>query len=184
MNFHGERRSNATHASTTDPQARLYRKGPGREAKLCYQGHVLMENRHGLAVDGCLTLANGYGERAAALEMVGPRATTHRVTLAADKAYDSRDFVGALRLLQVTPHVAQNTSNRASAIDGRTTRHVGYEVSQQKRKRIEEIFGWLKTIGLMRQTRHRGRRRVGWMFVFSLAVYNLVRIRNLAEQAA
>jgi len=184
VNFHGERRSNATHACTTDPQARLYRKGPGREAKLCYQGHVLMENRHGLAVDGCLTLANGYGERAAALEMVGPRATTHRVTLAADKAYDSRDFVGALRLLQVTPHVAQNTSNRASAIDGRTTRHVGYEVSQQKRKRIEEIFGWLKTIGLMRQTRHRGRRRVGWMFVFSLAVYNLVRIRNLAEQAA
>jgi transposase len=184
VNFHGERRSNATHASTTDLQARLYRKGPGREAKLCYQGHVLMENRHGLAVDGCLTLANGYGERAAALEMVGPRATTHRVTLAADKAYDSRDFVGALRLLQVTPHVAQNTSNRSSAIDERTTRHVGYEVSQQKRKRIEEIFGWLKTIGLMRQTRHRGRRRVGWMFVFSLAVYNLVRIRNIAEQAA
>lgn len=183
VNFHGERRRNATHASTTDPQARLYRKGPGREAKLCYQGHVLMENRHGLAVDGCLTTATGYGERAAALAMIGAVAATRRVTLGADKGYDSRDFVGALRLLQVTPHVAQHTANRSSAIDHRTTRHAGYEVSQQKRKRIEEIFGWLKTIGLMRQTRHRGRRRVGWMFVFSLAVYNLVRIRNLAEQA-
>src|SRR5213595_2287410 len=179
VNFHGERRSNATHASTTDPHALLYRKGDRREATLCYQGHVLMENRHGLAVDGCLTAANGYGERAAALEMVGPVAASRRITLAADKAYDTRDFVGALRLLQVTPHVAQNTSNRSSAIDRRTTRHAGYEVSQEKRKRIEEIFGWLKTIGLMRQTRYRGRRRVGWMFVFSLAVYNLVRIRNL-----
>src|SRR5215813_6227869 len=181
VNFHGERRSNATHASTTDPQARLYRRSDGREAKLCYQGHVLMENRHGLAVDGCLTAANGFGERAAALEMVGPRAERRRVTLGADKAYDTRDFVEAVRLLRVTPHVAQNTSKRASAIDRRTTRHPGYEVSQQKRRRIEEIFGWLKTIGLLRQTRHRGRRRVGWMFVFSLAVYNLVRIRNLAE---
>src|SRR5258705_425665 len=184
VNFHGERRSNATHVSTTDPQARLYRKGAGREAKLCYQGHVLMENRSGLAVDGRLTAANGYGERAAALEMVGPLAETRRVTLGADKAYDSGDFVETLRLLQVTPHVAQNTSHRSSAIDARTTRHAGYEVSQQKRKRNEEIFGWLKTIGLLRQTRHRGRRRVGWMFVFSLAVYNLVRIRNLTEQAA
>jgi len=184
VNFHGERRRNATHASTTDPQALLYRKGDRREAKLCYQGHVLMENRHGLAVDGRLTAANGYGERAAALEMIGPWAESRRVTLGADKAYDTRDFVEALRLLEVTPPVAQNTSNRSSAIDERTTRHAGYEVSQQKRKRIEEIFGWLKTIGLMRQTRHRGRRRVGWMFVFSLAVYNLVRIRNLMAQAA
>jgi transposase len=183
VNFHGERRSNATHASTTDSQALLYRKG-GREAKLCYQGHVLMENRHGLAVDGQLTAADGYGERAAALEMIGPVAEHRRVTLGADKAYDIREFVAALRLLQVTPHLAQNTTNRASAIDCRTTRHPGYEVSQQKRKRIEEIFGWLKTIGLLRQTRHRGRRRVGWMFVFSLAVYNLVRIRNLTEQPA
>src|SRR5678816_4110695 len=131
VNFHGERRSNATHASTTDPQALLYRKGAGREAKLCYQGHVLMENRHGLAVDGCLTAANGYGERAAALEMIGPWAESRRVTVGADKAYDTRDFVEALRLLQVTPHVAQNTSNRSSAIDERTTRHAGYEVSQQ-----------------------------------------------------
>src|SRR5258705_12186837 len=115
--------------------------------------------------------------------MVGPVAETRRVTLGADKAYDSGDFVETLRMLQVTPHVAQNTSNRSSAIDGRTTRHAGYEVSQQKRKRIEEIFGWLKTIGLMRQTRHRSRRRVGWMFVFSFAVYDLVRSRHLAEQA-
>ena len=185
MNFHGERRSNATHASTTDPQARLYRKGRGREAKLCYQGHVLMENRHGLAVDGCLTrgqrLRRTRGRardgRAVGGDAPGaPWAPTKPTTVATSST--------ALRVLQVTPHVAQNTSNRSSAIDGRTTRHAGYEVSQQKRKRIEEIFGWLKTIGLLRQTRHRGRRRVGWMFVFSLAVYNLVRIRNLAEQAA
>jgi transposase len=184
VDFHGERRSNETHASTTDPDARLFRKGHGQEAKLYYQGHVLMENRHGLAVEGCVTAASGYGERAAALEMIGGRAPAERVTLGADKAYDTRDFVGAVRLLQVTPHVAQNTSGRSSAIDGRTTRHDGYAVSQQKRKRIEEIFGWLKTIGLLRKTRHRGRARVGWMFVFGLAVYNLVRLRNLAEHAA
>src|SRR5437899_9707822 len=181
VDFHGERRRNVTHRSTTDPDARLFRKAKGHEAKLVYQGHVLMENRHGLAVEGCVTRASGYGERAAPLEMLGHRATPGRITVGADKGYETRDFVEALRLLQVTPHVAQNTSNRSSAIDARTTRHAGYEVSQQKRKRIEEIFGWLKTIGLLRQTRHRGRRRVGWMFVFSLAVYNLVRIRNLAE---
>ena len=184
VNFHGERRSNETHASTTDPEARLYRKGKNREAQLSYQGHVLMENRHGLAVDGCLTPATGYGERAAALEMAGRAATSGRITVGADKGYDTRDFVQAVRLLAVTPHVAQNTSRRASAIDGRTTRHPGYAESQQRRKRIEEIFGWLKTIGLMRQTRHRGKARVGWMFVFGLAVYNLVRIRNLVEQEA
>src|SRR2546428_58250 len=181
VDFHGERRSNVTHVSTTDPDARLARKGKGHEAKLAYQGHVLMENRHGLAVEGCVTRASGYGERAAALEMVGHRATSGRVTVGADKGYDSRDFVEALRLLQVTPHVAQNTSNRSSAIDQRTTRHAGYGVSQWKRKRVEEIFGWLKTVGLLRKTRHRGRRRVSWMFIFGLAVYNLVRIRNLAE---
>ena len=181
VNFHGERRSNATHVSTTDPEARLARKAKGHEAKLAYQGHVLMDNRHGLAVEGCVTRASGYAERAAALEMVGHRATAGRITVGADKGYDSRDFVGALRLLQVTPHVAQNTSNRSSAIDERTTRHAGYVVSQWKRKRVEEIFGWLKTVGLLRKTRHRGRRRVNWMFIFGLAVYNLVRIRNLAE---
>jgi len=184
VNFHGERRSNATHASTTDPEARLFRKGNGQEAKLYYQGHVLMENRHGLAVSGCVTTATGYGERAAALEMLGTLGHGRRVTLGADKAYDTRDFVQAVRLLQVTPHVAQNNTARTSAIDERTTRHEGYDSSQQKRKRIEEIFGWLKTIGVLRKTRHRGRARVGWMFLFGLAVYNLVRMRTLAEQAA
>ncbi len=181
VDFHGERRSNVTHVSTTDPDARLFRKGKGHEAKLAYQGHVLMENRHGLAVEGCVTRASGYGERAAALEMVGHLTTSGRITLGADKGYDSRDFVEALRLLQVTPHVAQNTAHRSSAIDQRTTRHAGYGVSQWKRKRVEEIFGWLKTVGLLRKTRHRGRGRVSWMFTFGLAVYNLVRIRNLAE---
>jgi hypothetical protein len=184
VNFHGEQRRNATHASTTDPDARLYRKSHGHEAKLCYQGHVLMENRQGLAVAGCVTLATGYGERAAALEMIGALGGGRRLTLGADKAYDARDFVQAVRLLQVTPHVTQNITARTSAIDERTTRHAGYAISQQKRKRIEEIFGWLKTIGLLRKTRHRGRARVGWMFLFGLAVYNLVRLRNLAEQAA
>ena len=143
-----------------------------------------MENRHGLAVEGCVTRASGYGERAAALEMLGHVATTHRVTVGADKGYDTRDFVEALRLVQVTPHVAQNISRRSSAIDGRTTRHAGYEVSQWKRKRVEEIFGWLKTVGLLRKTRHRGRARVSWMFLFGLAAYNLIRIRNLAEAPA
>ena len=180
VDFHGERRSNVTHVSTTDADARLARKGKGHEAQLAYQGHVLMENRHGLALDGCVTRASGYGERAAALEMLGHVATTKRITVGADKGYDTRDFVEALRLLAVTPHVAQNTSTRSSAIDQRTTRHAGYEVSQWKRKRVEEIFGWLKTVGLLRKTRHRGRRRVNWMFIFGLAIYNLVRIRNLA----
>ena len=183
VNFHGERRSNATHASTTDPEARLARKGHQHEAKLAYQGHVLMENRHGLVVDMCLTQATGTAERATALAM----ATNLRpgATLGADKGYDTRGFVAALRTLGVTPHVAQNTTNRASAIDERTTRHAGYAVSQRLRKRVEEIFGWLKTVALFRKTRHRGVRRVGWLFTFATAVYNLVRMRNLlAEQAA
>jgi transposase len=183
VNFHGERRSNATHASTTDPEARLARKGNQHEAKLAYQGHVLMENRHGLVVDMCLTQATDTAERETALAM----ATNLRpgATLGADKGYDTRGFVAALRSLGVTPHVAQNTRNRASAIDDRTTRHAGYAVSQRLRKRVEEIFGWLKTVALFRKTRHRGVRRVGWLFIFASAVYNLVRIRNvLAEQAA
>ena len=184
VNFHGERRRNETHASTTDPDARLARKGNGQEAKLCYTGHVLMENRNGLAVGGCVIPASGYAERAAALELVGGAARGGRMTLGADKAYDTRDFVGAIRLLGVTPHVAQNTTNRASAIDRRTTRHAGYAISQVRRKRVEEIFGWLKTVGLMRKTRHRGTRRVDWMFTFALAAYNLVRIRNLVLQTA
>ncbi|MGH2399917.1 MAG: IS5 family transposase [bacterium] len=184
VNFRGEARSNTTHESTTDPQARLYRKGPGREAKLCYMGHVLMENRHGLVVDAQVTQATGTAEREAARQMVDRRARAHRVTVGADKAYDTRDFVGALRDLEAIPHVAQNTSGRGSAIDGRTTRHPGYAISQWKRKRVEEVFGWLKTIGLLHKVRHKGEDRVNWMFVFATAVYNLVRIRNLVEAAA
>ena len=182
VNFHGERRSNTTHGSTTDPDARLARKGKAQEAKLCYTGHVLMENRNGLAVGSCVIPANGHAERAAALELLGALDREGRVTLGADKGYDTRDFVTAVRLLGVTPHVAQNTTNRASAIDGRTTRHEGYVVSQRRRKRVEEIFGWLKTVGLMRKTRHRGTRRVDWMFTFALAAYNLVRLRTLTVQ--
>jgi transposase len=182
VNFHGERRSNATHSSTTDPDARLARKGNAQEAKLCYTGHVLMENRHGLAVGGCVLPASGHAERAAALELLGALEHAGRVTLGTDKGYDTRDFIAAARLLGVTPHVAQNTTHRASAIE--TTRHPGYAVSQQRRKRVEEIFGWLKTVGLMRKTRHRGTRRVDWMFMFALAAYNLVRIRNLTIQPA
>jgi transposase len=184
VNFRGERRSNATHASTTDPDARLARKGDSQEAKLFYTGHVLMDNRHGLAVDGCVLPASGHAERAAALALLGAREATGPVTVGADKGYDTRDFVAAVRLLGVTPHVAQNTRHRRSAIDGRTTRHAGYAISQRRRKRVEEIFGWLKTIGLMRKTRHRGTRRVDWMVTFALAAYNLVRIRNLVGQVA
>lgn len=181
VDFHGERRRNNTHGSTTDPEARLAKKGPGKEAKLAYQGHALMDNRHGLVVNACATQASGTAEREAAVTMA--TALPERATLGADKGYDTHAFVEALRSLVVTPHVAQNTSNRASAIDGRTTRHPGYLVSQQKRKLVEEIFGWLKTVGLLRKTRHRGERRVDWMFTFATAVYNLVRIRNLTSQA-
>jgi transposase len=179
VDFHGEKRSNATHASTTDPDARLYRKTHGSEPKLCYLGHALMENRNGLVLDAQVTIASGYAERDAALAMIDRVPGDNRVTLGGDKAYDVREFVEDLRVLNVTPHVAQNTSRRSSAIDERTTRHAGYAESQKKRKRVEEIFGWLKTVGLMRKTRHRGVRRVGWMFTFAAAVYNLVRIRNL-----
>lgn len=179
VNFHGETRTNATHASTTDPDARLARKGSGKEAKLSYTGHVLMENRHGLAVDVALLPATGTAEREAAIEMVAELPDSGRITLGADKHYDVRDFVEQLRELEVTPHVAQNDTNRRSAIDGRTTHHPGYAISQQKRKRIEEIFGWLKTVGGLRKLRHRGHERVEWIFTFAVAAYNLVRIRNL-----
>jgi transposase len=182
VDFHGERRSNATHASTTDPEARLFRKGKGHESKLCHQGHVLMENRHGLAVDGMVTPPAGTTERETAVEMVGRVPQAGRLTLGADKGYDTREFVEVLRQMAVTPHVTQNTTNRSSAIDDRTTRHPGYVLSQRARMRIEEIFGWLKTVALLRKTRHRGTARVKWMFVLALAVYNLVRIRNLAAQ--
>jgi hypothetical protein len=183
VNFHGETRSNATHASTTDPEARLARKGRGKEAKLSYSGHVLMENRNGLAVDVSLVPATGTAEREAAIAMVGTLPAAGRITVGGDKNYDTRDCVAQFRELDVTPHVAQNTTNRRSAIDGRTTRHAGYAISQQKRKRIEEIFGWLKTIGGLRKLRHRGLARVEWMFTFAVAVYNLVRIRNLEAAA-
>jgi transposase len=177
VNFHGERRSNATHASTTDPEARLMRKGSQHEAKLSYHGHVLMENRHGLAVDARVTPATGTAEREAAVAMAA--GLRRGATLGADKGYDTTGFVAQLRALGITPHVAQNTTHRRSALDARTTRHPGYPVSQRKRKLVEEIFGWAKTIALLRKTRHRGVRRVGWMFTFAMAVYNLVRIRNL-----
>jgi transposase len=179
-NFHGQKRSNDTHASTTDPEARLYRKGPGKETKLCFIGHGLMENRHGLLVDACLTLADGHAERVAALAMIEPRADRPRaITLAADKAYDAEDFVNELRAMEVTPHVAQNTSGRSSAIDGRTTRHGGYVVSQRIRKRIEEAFSWIKTVAGQKKTSFRGRDRVGWAFTFAAAAYNLVRLPKL-----
>lgn len=181
VDFHGEKRSNQTHESTTDPEARLYRKGPNKEAKLSFMGHVLMENRHGLAVNGSLTMAAGTAEREAAHKMVKalPNRRRKHPTVGADKAYDTKDFVKSMRRLTVTPHVAQNTTNRSSAIDQRTARHAGYAVSQRKRKLVEQIFGWLKTIGLIRKTRHKGTKRVGWMFTFTVAVYNLVRMKNL-----
>jgi transposase len=183
IDFRGERRTNATHASTTDPEARLYKKAKGQEAKLAYLGHVLMENRHGLVVDTRVTQATGTAEREAALAMAEAIPGQQRVTLGADKNYDTRDCVRELRQLRVTPHVAQHTSGRSSAIDGRTTRHPGYAISQRKRKGVEEIFGWLKTVGLLRKVRHRGAARVGWMFTFAATVYNLVRMRTLAAVA-
>ena len=184
--FHGEKRTNATHQSTTDPQAKLYRKGPGKEAKLCYLGHVLMENRNGLVVDGRLTQATGTAERDAAEEMVRAAKRRHRgrLTVGGDKGFDTQGFVAALRAMGVTPHVAQNESHRRSAIDSRTTRHKGYELSQWKRKLIEQVFGWMKTVGVLRKTRHRGAPRVGWMFIFCLAAFDLLRIRNLEAARA
>ena len=167
-----------THASTTDPQARLYRKGPGKEAKLCFMGHALMENRNGLVVDACLTEANGHAERIAALHMIEPRADRPTpITLGADKAYDTEDFVNEPRSMNATPHVAQNASGRSSAIDRRTTRHAGYALSQRIRKRIEEAFGWIKTHRWPgAKTKFRGRERVGWAFTFAAAAYNLARL--------
>jgi transposase len=182
--FHGQKRSNATHASATDPDARLYRKGPGKEAKLCFIGHGLMENRSGLLVNTCLTPADGHAERVAALHMIEPYADRPgRVTLGGDKAYDAEDFVNELRTMNVTPHVAQNTGNRSSAIDGRTTRHGGYLASQRIRKRIEEAFGWIKTVAGQQKTRFRGVGRVGFAFTFATAAYNLVRLPRLLAQA-
>jgi len=176
VDFHGERRSNQTHQSTTDPEAKLARKGPGKEARLSFAGHVLMDNREGLAVGGCVNQATGRAEPEAALELVETIPGWGRVTVGADKGYDRREFIQELREHQVTPHLACKPN---SIIDARTTRHPGYAISQRKRKRIEEIFGWLKTVAGLRKARHRGVARVGWTFTFALAAYNLVRMRNL-----
>ena len=184
VNFHGESRSNKTHESATDADAQLARKGSGKEAKLNYSGHVLMENRNGLVADVEVLQAHGTAERDAALVMMENIPGNRPVTVAADKGYDTRDFVAEARNLKATPHVAQNNKRRKSAIDARTTRHAGYLISQRKRKRVEEIFGWMKTIGGMRKLRHRGLHLVGWMFTFAAAAYNLVRIRNLATEIA
>jgi transposase len=181
VNFHGEQRSNQTHASKTDPEALLARKGEGKESMLSYCGNLLVENRNGLIVDAEVFQANGTAERDAALVMLEKLPGIQPVTVGGDKGFDTRDFVQECRNLRVTPHVAQNLGRLGgSAIDGRTTRHPGYAVSQRKRKRIEECFGWLKTIALMRKLRHRGVCQVNWLFTFACAAYNLVRMRNLA----
>ena len=177
--FRGQRRSNETHASATDPDARLYKKAAGQAAKLCHMGHVAMENRNGLVVAAALTKATGTAEREAAVEMMGGLVGGHRKTAGADKAYDTADFVAAMREMGVTPHVAQNDKGRRSAIDGRTTRHAGYTASQKVRKRVEEIFGWVKVAAGLRKTRHRGTDLVGWMFTLNAAAYNLVRLPKL-----
>lgn len=177
--FHGERRTNETHASTTDPEAKLFRKGRGKEAKLCFLGHLLMENRHGLLVDGRVSEAGGTAERDLAQAMLADLPGRHRITVGGDKGFDTAGFIAALKKLNATPHVAQNMSNRRSAIDGRTTRHSGYAVSQRIRKRIEEGFGWIKEVALQRRARHRGKARVGWQFTLAAAAYNLIRLPKL-----
>lgn len=178
--FRGEKRSNETHRSTTDPDARLYRKGSGMEAKLCFIGHGLMENRSGLIVDARLTRVSGHAERLAALDMIEGFADRPRaITLGADKGYDAADFVEELRTINVRPHVARNTNGRRSAVDRRTTRHPGYAKSQRIRKRIEEAFGWIKTVAGLRKTKLRGLPKVDWSFTFAAAAYNLVRAPKL-----
>jgi len=185
VDFRGEKHSNQTHASKTDPDAKMARKGKGKEAKLSYNGNLLIENRNGLIVNTKVFEANGTAERDAALGMLEQIAGTKQVTVGGDKAYDTADFVAECRNLKVTPHVAQNLERPGgSAIDARTTQHAGYAISQRKRKRVEECFGWLKTIALLRKVRHRGVFKVGWVFTFAAAVYNLVRLRNLAIQTA
>jgi len=185
VNFHGEKRSNETHASTTDPEAQLARKGPGKEAKLSYSGNLLVENRNGLIVNAMVWEASGTAERDTALLMLEQIAGAKRVTVGGDKGLDTADFISECRHMQVTPHVAQNDGRRGgSALDQRTTRHEGYRISQKKRKRIEECFGWRKTIALLRKVRHRGLFKVDWVFTFACAAYNLVRLRNLSVQAA
>jgi transposase len=175
VNFHGESRRNDTHQSTTDPDAQLARKGPGKEAKLSYAGHVLLDNRYGLVANICVTPATGPAEREAAALLLG--AVAHGGTVGGDKGFDVPSFVAQVRALGVTPHVAQKV--KGSAIDARTTRHAGYAVSQRKRKLIEQVFGWMKTVGGLRKLRHRGGARVDWIVTFSAAAYNLIRLRTL-----
>jgi len=181
VNFHGERRSNATHRSTTDPESRLLRKAKGHEAKLQYVGGLLMENRHGLVVQATAVVGSGTAERDVAIAQVAALPAGAK-TVGGDKGFDQRAFVDAVRATGATPHVAAKA--KYSAIDGRTTRHPGYAVSQRIRKRIEEVFGWMKTVGLLRKLRHRGVARVNWIFVFTAAAYNLVRMRTLAARPA
>jgi transposase/IS5 family transposase len=183
VDFHREKRSNETHQSTTDPDARLYKKSKGSEAKMSYLGHALMENRHGLLVDTMVTLADGTAERDAAVLMASQISGVKQVTLGGDKNYDTQELVRDLREMKVTPHVAQNNTNRRSAINGRTTQHVGYAISQKKRKRIEESFGWMKTIGMLKKVKLRGLEKVSWLFTFVAAVYNLYRLQRLEAQA-
>lgn len=178
INFHGETRKNDTHASTTDPDAQLYRKGKGKEAKLAYLGHVLLDNRHGLVANVCATAATGTAERDAAVVLLTAEARAK--TVGGDKNFDVASFVAAVRELDVTPHVAQKAH---SAIDARTTRHAGYAVSQRKRKLIEQVFGWMKTVGGLRKLRHRGGALVDWVLTFTAAAYNLVRMRTLLARA-
>jgi IS5 family transposase len=180
VDFHGEKRSNETHESKSDPNARMARKSKGQEAKLSYSGNLLVENRNGLILDSRVWEALGTAERDAALDMLQHVPGSGRVTVGGDKGYDTADFVRECRHLGMTPHVAQNTGRRGgSAIDARTARHAGYVISQKKRKRIEECFGWLKTIALLRKVRHRSTLKVDWIFSFACAAYNLVRMRNL-----
>ena len=183
VNFHGQRRSNTTHSSTTDPEARLYKKGRGKEAKLAYLGHVLMENRNGLIVESCVTLATGTAERDAAKTMIAQlkkkgRRSRHRITLGADKGYDTKDFVDHLRTHQVTPHLA---AKKTTTLDQRTLRHPGYGISQRIRKRVEETFGWMKNCGGLRKLQVRGLPRVGMTFALGACAYNLIRVSNILE---
>jgi len=182
--FRGHKRCNDTHASTSDPESRLYRKSPGTASMLCYQGHLVTDNRHGLVVGAAVSEANGRAEREVALQLLGQLPGAHRKTVGADRAYDTADFVAGVREIGITPHVARNDSgNRRSRIDGRTTRHPGYAISQGKRKQIEEHFGWGKTVGGIRQTLYRGLKRVGQHFCLTMIASNLVRMRTLAVSA-
>jgi transposase len=184
QDFHGQKRSNETHASTTDPDARLYRKGRGKEAKLCFMGHALMENRNGLIVGATGTRASGHAERLAAQHLITPHAERpQRITVGADKGFDTQDFVAEMREINVTPHVAQNDNGRRSTVDGRTTRHPGYAVSLRIRKRIEEAFGWAKTVAGLRKARHLGLPKIDWQFTFAMAAYNLIRLPRLLAVA-